>query len=88
MEARYRLPCQPRTLQGGERGAGGIDLRAVQKRDRRILEIQESRDRAGEQQYHFQDVPGYLEDGDFVGADMARKYLQIDFTRASRNANY
>lgn len=30
----------------------------------------------------------YLEDGDFVGADMARKYLQMGFTRARRYANY
>ena len=30
----------------------------------------------------------YLRDGDFVGADMARKYLQMGFTRARRYANY
>lgn len=30
----------------------------------------------------------YLEQGDFVGADMARKYLQMGFTRARRYANY
>lgn len=30
----------------------------------------------------------YLEAGDFVGADMARKYLQMGFTRAMRYANY
>lgn len=30
----------------------------------------------------------YLSDGDFVGADMARKYLQMGFTRARRYANY
>ncbi|NCD69132.1 DUF4385 family protein [Mucilaginibacter sp. R11] len=30
----------------------------------------------------------YLADGDFVGADMARKYLQMGFTRARRYANY
>jgi hypothetical protein len=29
----------------------------------------------------------YLTDGDFVGADMARKYLQMGFTRARRYAN-
>ncbi len=30
----------------------------------------------------------YLEDKDFVGADMARKFLQMGFTRARRYANY
>lgn len=30
----------------------------------------------------------YLEREDFVGADMARKYLQMGFTRARRYANY
>jgi hypothetical protein len=30
----------------------------------------------------------YLKAGDFVGADMARKYLQMGFTRARRYANY
>ncbi|MBE9584247.1 DUF4385 domain-containing protein [Mucilaginibacter sp. JRF] len=31
---------------------------------------------------------GYLFYGDFVGADMARKYLQMGYTRARRYANY
>ena len=31
---------------------------------------------------------GYLRKGDFVGADMARKYLQMGYTRARRYANY
>jgi len=30
----------------------------------------------------------YLADNDFVGADMARKYLQMGYTRARRYANY
>ena len=30
----------------------------------------------------------YLKRGDFVGADMARKFLQMGFTRAMRYANY
>ncbi|MBL4675632.1 MAG: DUF4385 domain-containing protein [Mucilaginibacter sp.] len=30
----------------------------------------------------------YLKDDDFVGADMARKYLQMGYTRARRYANY
>lgn len=30
----------------------------------------------------------YLELGEFVGADMARKYLQMGYTRARRYANY
>lgn len=30
----------------------------------------------------------YLERNDFVGADMARKYLQMGYTRARRYANY
>lgn len=31
---------------------------------------------------------GYLNKDDFVGADMARKYLQMGYTRARRYANY
>ncbi|WP_091168545.1 DUF4385 domain-containing protein [Mucilaginibacter gossypii] len=31
---------------------------------------------------------GYLKSGDFAGADMARKYLQMGYTRARRYANY
>ena len=31
---------------------------------------------------------GYLKSGEFVGADMARKYLQMGYTRARRYANY
>lgn len=30
----------------------------------------------------------YLEEGDFVGADMARKFLQMGFTRSRRYANH
>jgi hypothetical protein len=30
----------------------------------------------------------YLTEGEFVGADMARKFLQMGFTRARRYANY
>jgi len=30
----------------------------------------------------------YVADGDFVGADMARKFLQMGYTRARRYANY
>ena len=30
----------------------------------------------------------FVEAGDFVGADMARKFLQMGFTRARRYANY
>lgn len=30
----------------------------------------------------------YLKQNDFVGADMARKYLQMGYTRARRYANY
>ena len=30
----------------------------------------------------------YLKDDDFVGADMARKFLQMGYTRARRYANY
>lgn len=30
----------------------------------------------------------YLDDDDFVGADMARKFLQMGFTRARRYANH
>jgi hypothetical protein len=31
---------------------------------------------------------GYLRQSDFVGADMARKFLQMGFTRARRYTNY
>lgn len=31
---------------------------------------------------------GYLDEDDFVGADMARKFLQMGFTRARRYANH
>jgi hypothetical protein len=31
---------------------------------------------------------GYLRDGDFVGADMARKFLQMGYTRSRRYANH
>lgn len=30
----------------------------------------------------------YLKNGDFIGADMARKFLQMGFTRSRRYANY
>lgn len=30
----------------------------------------------------------YLKQNDFVGADMARKYLQMGYTRSRRYANY
>lgn len=30
----------------------------------------------------------YLKNGDFVGADMARKFLQMGYTRSRRYANY
>jgi hypothetical protein len=30
----------------------------------------------------------YLRRGDFVGADMARKFLQMGFTRARRYTNF
>lgn len=30
----------------------------------------------------------YLADGDFIGADMARKFLEMGFTRARRYANH
>jgi len=31
---------------------------------------------------------GYIRSGEFVGADMARKFLQMGFTRSRRYANY
>ncbi|TSJ41051.1 DUF4385 domain-containing protein [Mucilaginibacter corticis] len=36
----------------------------------------------------FQLFESYLKAGDFVGADMARKYLQMGYTRSRRYANY
>src|ERR1700712_1995107 len=33
-------------------------------------------------------LKGYLDRDDFVGADMARKFLQMGYTRARRYANY
>ncbi len=31
---------------------------------------------------------GFIDDGDFVGADLSRKYLQMGYTRSRRYANY
>jgi len=36
----------------------------------------------------YQEFLGYLEIGDFVGADMCKKYLHMGFTRARRYANH
>lgn len=36
----------------------------------------------------YQMFEDYLERNDFVGADMARKYLQMGYTRSRRYANY
>ncbi len=36
----------------------------------------------------YQQFLDYLQANDFVGADMARKYLQMGYTRARRYANY
>jgi hypothetical protein len=36
----------------------------------------------------YQQFLNYLKANDFVGADMARKYLQMGYTRARRYANY
>lgn len=36
----------------------------------------------------YQQFLAYLENDDFVGADMARKFLQMGFTRARRYTNY
>jgi hypothetical protein len=36
----------------------------------------------------FELFEGYLAQNDFVGADMARKYLQMGYTRARRYTNY
>ena len=36
----------------------------------------------------YQQFLRYLKDGEFVGADMARKYLQMGYTRSRRYANY
>lgn len=36
----------------------------------------------------FQMYLKYKDDGDFVGMDMARKFLQMGYTRARRYANY
>ena len=36
----------------------------------------------------YQMFEAYLKTGDFVGADMARKFLQMGYTRARRYANY
>lgn len=36
----------------------------------------------------FQLFENYIKQNDFVGADMARKYLQMGYTRARRYANY
>lgn len=36
----------------------------------------------------YQKFLSYLKENDFVGADLARKYLQMGYTRARRYANY
>lgn len=36
----------------------------------------------------FQKFKDYLDQGDFVGADMAKKYLHMGFTRSRRYANH
>jgi hypothetical protein len=36
----------------------------------------------------YQMFEAYLRNGEFVGADMARKFLQMGYTRARRYANY
>jgi hypothetical protein len=36
----------------------------------------------------YKEFLAYLRQGDFVGADMARKFLQMGFTRARRYTNY
>lgn len=36
----------------------------------------------------FQEFKKYLNEGDFVGADMAKKYLHMGFTRSRRYANH
>lgn len=36
----------------------------------------------------FQKFKNYLSEGDFVGADMAKKYLHMGFTRSRRYANH
>ena len=36
----------------------------------------------------FAKFKAYVEENDFVGADLARKFLQMGFTRARRYANY
>lgn len=36
----------------------------------------------------FQKFKDYLQQGDFVGADMAKKYLHMGFTRSRRYANH
>jgi len=46
----------------------------------------ETADEAGEAIY--EQFREYREDGEFVGMDMARKYLQMGYTRAMRYARY
>jgi len=36
----------------------------------------------------FEKFVSYMEAGDFIGADIARKFLQMGYTRARRYANY
>ncbi len=43
---------------------------------------------AGSSDKIFSQFISYLTNNEFVGADMARKYLQMGFTRARRYANY
>ena len=71
------------------RGEQGVLL--VQPYKGEILPHWRFKDRAGAKvsaDAIFKMFSDYLKAGDFVGADMARKFLQMGFTRARRYANH
>ena len=52
------------------------------------MALQNPGNRRGIEFGHIRKFQTYLKAGDFVGADMARKFLQMGYTRARRYANY
>jgi len=52
------------------------------------VELQDRGGGAGSSERIFQEFEEYRDEGDFVGMDVARKYLQMGWTRARRYAKY
>ena len=67
------LICEPCTRRARSRRTWRFKTSAIAKRSARAI---------------YKMFITYLDDDDFVGADMARKFLQMGYTRARRYANY